>query len=279
VGCCAAALAAGCTASLLVRRRRRQLEQQHGGGKQTPGPSSLSPLGGSKRSSSGLQAHPHLQASSGSASLGGQPPATCGVEAVLAAQHPAVLLLPWAGASFLSGASGLPAGEPGSEAAPAGPAPRGACPRPPPPSVRSSLAGAEQAAAPCSVPSGLHPPPRRWPQQQGGAASPGWQPVSPTAAGAPPLLSHLPTYGWQRCVVPCADIQFVLREGEPEELGVGASATVGGRGGGGARVAGCSRQHAAGGAPSRRVYLKLMLPAAARRLSTRGLPPPVLHPH
>ena len=52
---------------------------------------------------------------------------------------------------------------------------------------------------------------------------------SPQAADAAshPLLSQLPTYGWQRCLVDYAAIEFVRdAEGFPVELGSGASATV-----------------------------------------------------
>ena len=45
------------------------------------------------------------------------------------------------------------------------------------------------------------------------------------------ILSHLPTYGWQRCVVDFSAIQFVCgTDGSPQELGAGASATVSGGG-------------------------------------------------
>lgn len=56
---------------------------------------------------------------------------------------------------------------------------------------------------------------------------------SPRAAAGFPaaLLSQLPTYGWQRCLVDQAAIQFVrLPDGSLEELGSGASATVRGPG-------------------------------------------------
>ncbi|PRW57781.1 serine threonine- kinase [Chlorella sorokiniana] len=51
--------------------------------------------------------------------------------------------------------------------------------------------------------------------------------IAVAAASAQSLLSQLPTYGWQRCLVDYAAIQFVGDgDGQPVVLGEGASATV-----------------------------------------------------
>ena len=111
-----------------------------------------------------------------------------------------------------------------------------ACPPAPPPSAANSMAlnsklghgtvPGEQVLASAAAPQ----PPRasnRVAAQP--AASPRAAAVAAEAAAAAghSLLSQLPTYGWQRCLVDYAAIEFVLdEEGLPVELGAGASATV-----------------------------------------------------
>lgn len=111
-----------------------------------------------------------------------------------------------------------------------------ACPPAPPPSAANSMAlncklghgtvPGEQVPAPTAAP---HQPPRA--SKRGVAAQPAASPrasaVAAEAAAGHSLLSQLPTYGWQRCLVDYAAIEFVLdEEGLPVELGAGASATV-----------------------------------------------------
>jgi len=111
------------------------------------------------------------------------------------------------------------------------------CPPAPPPSTANSMApirvppGGAAVAAKSQAPAAVR-------MQLPGAPACGAaaQPLaSPRAARSPqaadaashPLLSQLPTYGWQRCLVDYAAIEFVRdAEGFPVELGSGASATV-----------------------------------------------------
>ena len=123
-----------------------------------------------------------------------------------------------------SGDSSLPLGDPGSVPTPrANKARLANCPAPPPPSESSSLAP-ELPATGLSIHVALHA--RLPPQGPTGHQGP------PRPATSPhPLLSHLPTFGWQRCVVDYQAIEFVVGpDGKPQELGVGASATVRSRG-------------------------------------------------
>ena len=113
-----------------------------------------------------------------------------------------------------------------------------ACPPAPPPSATNSMAlnckhgngtaPGEQVPAPPAAP---HQPRRA--SRRGVAAQPAASPraaapaVEAAAAAGHSLLSQLPTYGWQRCLVDYAAIEFVLdEEGLPVELGAGVSATV-----------------------------------------------------
>ncbi|KAL4457658.1 hypothetical protein ABPG75_012523 [Micractinium tetrahymenae] len=137
--------------------------------------------------------------------------------------------------------------------------PRMACPPPPPPSLTSSIAArgrpravrtavapaAAAAAAAASPGLGTSPAPGASPlpgaspspsPQNGGLLTPHAAAAAAAARRASPgprldplapLLSQMPTYGWQRSIVDFSSIHFVLRpDGSYEELGCGASASV-----------------------------------------------------
>lgn len=90
----------------------------------------------------------------------------------------------------------------------------------PPPSAAGSVAPGAPAAPAAAAGAGAPP---RWVPS---AAVP--PPRSPTAAeGYHPLLSQLPTYGWQRCLVDFSAVTFCRHaDGSLQELGSGSSATV-----------------------------------------------------
>lgn len=136
--------------------------------------------------------------------------------------------------------------------------PRLGCPPPPPPSLTSSMACGRprsvRTAAAASPGLAGSPVPGTSPLAGAGPlpSPPNGGPLTPHALAAAaarqrtqgagggtmvPLLAQMPTPGWQRSVVDYSAIHFVLRpDGSYEEIGSGASATVGG-----VRVLGCGR--------------------------------------
>lgn len=147
----------------------------------------------------------------------------------------------WAEASTASGLGSLPPGqgrswsESGQQRGVVGMA----CTPSPPPSAANSLrvpgfapttAAGVCAQAPVAAPPGRQPPGAAQHGRAAGQAAGSPRAAHNAAAAAAEgqaLLSQLPTYGWQRCLVDYAAIEFVLdADGCPVELGAGASATV-----------------------------------------------------
>jgi hypothetical protein len=135
----------------------------------------------------------------------------------------------WAEASLLVGSrGGLPDGDLHSVAPESTAKSQARCPAPPPPTLGSSLATLGRPVLPRSAGSDASPPGQALLLSPGVPFLPPGLPRTPKAdVGPHPLLSNLPTYGWQRCAVDYSAIQFIKGpDGEPEELGSGASATV-----------------------------------------------------
>ncbi|KAI3434591.1 hypothetical protein D9Q98_002660 [Chlorella vulgaris] len=135
----------------------------------------------------------------------------------------------WAEASLLVGSrGGLPDGDLHSVAPESTAKSQARCPAPPPPTLGSSLATLGRPVLPRSAGSDASPPGQALLLSPGVPSLPPGLPRTPKAdVGPHPLLSNLPTYGWQRCAVDYSAIQFIKGpDGEPEELGSGASATV-----------------------------------------------------